>query len=135
MKCWGSNLLWKTGDPPGALTIATPADIAGQSNVGVLAAGSGFQCSLAGDGRVQCWGDNSAGQSGTGTLAPPYIPADVVDQDAILAVTTTGTGGGQVIPFPGTAGGNQQRVSRPVGRRTQLRFHVHGLGEREPARA
>jgi hypothetical protein len=105
VKCWGANLNWKPGDPPASQSFATPTDVPGLSNVGVLAAGNGFQCTLAGDGRVKCWGDNAAGQLGTGTLAPAYAPVDVVDQQAFLALTASGTGGGRVLPVPHPAGG------------------------------
>jgi alpha-tubulin suppressor-like RCC1 family protein len=105
VKCWGTNLNFRIGDAPATLASAAPVDIPGQINVGVLAGGNGFACSLAGNGRVQCWGDNSLGQLGTGTLALPYVPSDVVDQEAILSVTTSGTGGGQVLPIPGASGG------------------------------
>lgn len=105
VKCWGANLDWKAGDPLSTQFFAVPANVPGLSNVGVLAAGSGFQCTLSGDGRVKCWGDNAAGQVGVGTLAPVFGPADVVDQQALLALTTSGTGGGRIIPVPHPGGG------------------------------
>lgn len=62
-KCWGDV----PGALPGSGLRLTPSDVAGLSGVTQLAAGAEFACALA-SGGVSCWGYNSYGALGNGTL-------------------------------------------------------------------
>ncbi|MBB6563602.1 alpha-tubulin suppressor-like RCC1 family protein [Acidovorax soli] len=68
--CWGRNLFGELGVPAHAGTVTTPVDVPGLGpGAKAVAVGYGFSCALLLDGRVQCWGDHSKGQLGTG-----YVP-------------------------------------------------------------
>jgi alpha-tubulin suppressor-like RCC1 family protein len=60
--CWGEGL----SDNQDGL----PALVTGLSGpVNAMAEGDHFQCALLSSGRIQCWGDNSAGQLGIGAIS------------------------------------------------------------------
>jgi Regulator of Chromosome Condensation (RCC1) repeat protein len=75
--CWGDNSLGQLGAAPDA-GHATPAPVSGVPGAKVLAAGQNHTC--AGDttgSQLYCWGDNGAGQNGTGGNTSPSLPAVV----------------------------------------------------------
>jgi cysteine-rich repeat protein len=76
VKCWG-NFQWlgipdgggqnNRGDSPGEMGANLPEVNLGTGAVAVkIAAGSNHTCALLDDGKVKCWGANSAGQLGLG---------------------------------------------------------------------
>jgi alpha-tubulin suppressor-like RCC1 family protein len=76
VQCWGYNNYGQVGNGTistgGVPAIASPKFVTGLSSVAVvqLAVGGDFACVLTGTGTVYCWGNNSVGQLGTGSLSP-----------------------------------------------------------------
>ncbi|MEZ5118982.1 MAG: hypothetical protein R2686_03630 [Candidatus Nanopelagicales bacterium] len=61
---------------PTVLTVKT-------LGISSISAGGDHTCLLVDDGSIRCWGDNSAGQLGDGTLAPTEVSTVVGVSDAI----------------------------------------------------
>ena len=76
-----------------ASTDAAPAE-AGRADAGhvlgntTLAAGVSFTCALWPGGTVRCWGDNSRGQLGDGTLISRPDPAEVLGLEGVVEITS-----------------------------------------------
>ncbi|MEZ4864216.1 MAG: hypothetical protein R3C14_23085 [Caldilineaceae bacterium] len=77
VKCWGENTAGQLGD--GTTTNTSfPVNVLGlNSGVVALTAGIAHSCALVQGGAIQCWGDNSAGQLGDGTLLNHTTPVAV----------------------------------------------------------
>lgn len=77
VKCWGQNSSGQLGD--GGNTISKiPVDVVGlSSGVKQVSVGGYFSCALMHSGRTYCWGVNSAGQLGDGTLNASNTPVAV----------------------------------------------------------
>jgi alpha-tubulin suppressor-like RCC1 family protein len=104
--CWGSNPFGQIGLPPGD-NQPIPVEV---NNLGGPVAevgchglsgyGIGYTCARMVSGRVRCWGSNSVGELGNGTLEPSSSPVEVVGledakqiavaSDAVCAVRQTG---------------------------------------------
>ena len=70
VRCWGDNGRGQLGDGT-TIDRPTPVDVVGLSTVNDgprVAVGMYHSCGLRTDGTVKCWGDNSQGQLGDGTL-------------------------------------------------------------------
>jgi alpha-tubulin suppressor-like RCC1 family protein len=85
VKCWGYNVFGELGD--GTRTDSMiPVDVRGLSEeVTAIAMGSGHTCVLTLSGGVKCWGDDSSGELGQGTIElvdgsrmDSVIPVDVI---------------------------------------------------------
>jgi alpha-tubulin suppressor-like RCC1 family protein len=70
--CWGNV-------PNGATRAsnATPTPVAGNIKFANLATGSDFVCGVSTDKRMYCWGNNTFGQLGDGTVVAHAAPARV----------------------------------------------------------
>ncbi len=85
MKCWGSNLAGELGTTASATCAgAEPCSNAPRTvnalEAGVVAIGLGSNhtCAITSSGGAKCWGDNTAGQLGDGTLITRATPTDVL---------------------------------------------------------
>ncbi|HEV8123375.1 MAG TPA: Ig-like domain-containing protein [Gemmatimonadales bacterium] len=76
--CWGANDKGQLGiGPLQPLDSRTPRRIAGGLLFKAIAAGIEASCGLLQSGGAECWGDNSTGQLGDGTLANRVAPTAV----------------------------------------------------------
>jgi len=88
VKCWGSNQFGQLGNGLSDVNPRAPVLLPGVSGVSSLSAGTFHTCVIGGDGAVQCWGHNSAGQLGDGTTTDsttPVTPAGVWPATAVSA--------------------------------------------------
>jgi alpha-tubulin suppressor-like RCC1 family protein len=109
VKCWGWNDAGQLGN--GTLSPSpTPVNVSGLgSGVSAISAGGAFTCALTSGGGVKCWGSNSSGQLGDGTLTNRSAPVDVcaTGQTApcsvlLSGVTAISTGGRHACALLGT---------------------------------
>jgi N-acetylneuraminic acid mutarotase len=77
VKCWGYNGSGQLGDNSTTQRNA-PVDVAGFSSGAVaVAAGDHYTCARTAAGGVKCWGNNTSGQLGDGTLLASPVPVFV----------------------------------------------------------
>ena len=78
VKCWGSNSSGEVGDGTN-VTRAEPVDVVGlSSGVASISSSFGARCAVTTGGGLKCWGFNSTGAVGDGTLENRKTPVDVV---------------------------------------------------------
>lgn len=68
VQCLGHNWRGQLGNGTVAVANWAPHRVAGLSRVRALAVGDGHNCVLLADTTVRCWGKNTSGQLGDGTL-------------------------------------------------------------------
>jgi alpha-tubulin suppressor-like RCC1 family protein len=77
VKCWGANFFGETGGGVPGVSVPVPTEVAGLSNVVALTAGGSHTCALLASGALKCWGRNSEGQLGDGTVTNRGTPVNV----------------------------------------------------------
>jgi alpha-tubulin suppressor-like RCC1 family protein len=90
--CWGTNIRGQLGN--GSATDSRVPFITRmnrRSDFTMVASGAAHTCALSGTGDVVCWGDNTAGQVGTGGKGARVLsPAAVKEATGVAAVYATG---------------------------------------------
>jgi alpha-tubulin suppressor-like RCC1 family protein len=90
VRCWGLNRNGQIGDGTTA-TRYRPMDVVGlSSGVVAIAVGDYHSCALTSSGAVKCWGLNSAGQLGDGTIVDRLTPTPVAGLTSEVAAIAAG---------------------------------------------
>ncbi|WP_221312889.1 choice-of-anchor D domain-containing protein [Granulicella aggregans] len=90
--CWGANASGQLGNGSNA-DSSTPVLVPINDftvKAAAIAAGSAHTCVLLDDGSAQCWGDNSHGQLGDGTVANSTSPVTVSGLSNAIAIAAGG---------------------------------------------
>jgi cysteine-rich repeat protein len=100
VECWGSNDSGQLGDGtthdccwsyPYCMECSfVPVTVSALTGVVAISAGGGHTCALISDGTVMCWGSNSTGQLGNGTITDSNIPVAVSGLRGAVAVSAGG---------------------------------------------
>jgi alpha-tubulin suppressor-like RCC1 family protein len=87
VECWGDNQGGKLGRGTSGGYHPTPAPVVGLTGAVEIAAGSDHSCARGASGWMRCWGSNSGGKLGDGTLAGAPQPTTVlIDRVVQMAV-------------------------------------------------
>src|ERR1019366_424132 len=110
LECWGFNLHGELGNGSIA-SSSVPMPVSGLTGtVSGASVGYQFGCAVAGAGGIECWGDNSFGQLGNGSMTSSLVPVPVSGRKAI-AVSAGETSACAVT----AAGGVECWGSNPAG--------------------
>ncbi len=91
VKCWGYNGYGQLGDGNGTgVNRLVPTLVSGLTGVVAIDAGGNHTCALLGDGQARCWGNNEAGQLGTGATSSFGTPSAVADLNNAVSISTGG---------------------------------------------
>ncbi len=117
VKCWGRNLNGELGDGT-TVNSATPLDVVGlTTGVAAISAGHDHACALTAAGGVKCWGKNTYGELGNGTVSSGgcyCITAPVQVSGLISGAAAVSAGGARTCALT-TAGGAKCWGSAPTG--------------------
>ena len=86
VECWGDNNLGELGVGTSGNYSSRPVAVTGLPGaITAVSAGGFVTCALGTGGAVTCWGDNSAGEIGTGATTPTLVP---MAGDPVAGITT-----------------------------------------------
>jgi len=75
--CWGVNDVGELGNGASSVPIGSPVAVTGGIKFRTVTAGTDHTCGIATDSVAYCWGGNSGGQLGDGTIIPHATPIPV----------------------------------------------------------
>ncbi len=88
--CWGAGTQGQLGDSA-SVSSSNAVAVTGIANTIGLTAGHGYHsCAIDAAGGARCWGDNSRGQLGNGTLTASNLPVPVVNNGAFFVAISAG---------------------------------------------
>jgi alpha-tubulin suppressor-like RCC1 family protein len=91
--CWGDSVFGEFTGRGAVHAIAyAPLDTPGLSSVAAMGIGTYFHCALTTAGVVKCYGLNSSGQLGSGSLDDGFAPADVLNLGPSTALSASQSG-------------------------------------------
>jgi alpha-tubulin suppressor-like RCC1 family protein len=85
--CWGANSFGQVGDGSVATPVTRPVAVTGTHAFVMISVMSSASCGVTVAGMALCWGRNSSGQLGDGTLTDRSIPAAVSSALRYLRIT------------------------------------------------
>jgi hypothetical protein len=77
VSCWGRNNAGQCGQSASSQMLTMPSKVPGLAAVVEVRAGESYTCARQANGYVLCWGDNTLGQLGDGTLTSREAPKRV----------------------------------------------------------
>jgi alpha-tubulin suppressor-like RCC1 family protein len=91
VRCWGDNRALQLGIQRVSYTVAVPGagTVVGVVDAESLAAGVASTCATLRDGTMRCWGRNTGGQLGDGSLPARATPRLVPGLGDVIAVATS----------------------------------------------
>ena len=110
VRCWGLNNSGQLGDGLVTNRSLASATVVGVATATQITAGSGHTCARLADGTARCWGLNTSGQVGNGTVAPATTPAISSPATVLSAAGVPLTGVVQI-----AAGGNNSCATLTSG--------------------
>ena len=87
LRCWGSNAFGQLGNGKAARLSTVLAATPGISGSTLNAAGAAHSCVVVAGGQVRCWGANSFGQVGNGTVLGATSPVAVTGLSGATRIT------------------------------------------------
>jgi alpha-tubulin suppressor-like RCC1 family protein len=89
VQCWGSGSGGELGDGNTTYDSLTPVNAKTSAKAATIALGYGHSCAVLVDGTVQCWGDNSGGQLGSGSTSdqPSAVPGTVKGLSQVVGLS------------------------------------------------
>jgi len=88
--CWGRNASGELGDGT-SIDRSVPVDVLGlTSGISAVSAGGAYACALTDRRRVKCWGDNSFGELGDGSLTSSSTAVDPSGLTSGVAAVSAG---------------------------------------------
>ena len=95
VQCWGDNGSGELGNGVAGIVehSSVPVTVLGISNATAISAGTSNSCAVLTGGKVQCWGDNYAGQLGIGTTSLGPGISTPVTVSGITNASTVAVGG------------------------------------------
>ncbi len=85
--CWGNNASGQVGNGMAGAPVAMPIEVAGIVDAVGVAAANLHTCVVRKTGGVRCWGSNSYGQLGDGSMVNRLTPVDVMGLTDAVRVT------------------------------------------------
>jgi len=94
--CWGGNLNGQVGDGSFVDRLAPTAVVGLDAGVRAISAGWKHTCAILADEAIACWGQNSQGQLGDGSLTDSGVPIEVARLPKASLLSAGGTRTGNV---------------------------------------
>ena len=92
VECWGKNSSGELGNGRDSKPVLVPVPVRGVTDALGISAGNGHTCALLANRTVKCWGNNTTGQLGTGSVSSYSL--DPVSVGGLIAVRSVSAGGG-----------------------------------------